>query len=140
MAEIRQIPPDEYESMKKSYGFTDNQMKSIIGVEPIAVRWADGYGESRKKEEVSAKEKHKQLVEELKNKLRNEQQNSSAQQGTIEASPAPAHEPTPGPAFAPGFEPTPTPTPEPAPAPEPASIQSAPAEEFSAPSFDAPAF
>ena len=70
MAEVRQVPLEEYESMKKSYGLSDEQMRSIMNVEPLKTRWADGYGESRKKEEeVSAKERHQQLVDEIRSRL-----------------------------------------------------------------------
>ncbi len=85
MAEVRQIPLDEYESMKKSYGFSDDQMKSIIGVEPFAKRWADGYGESRNKEVDEVKLKHQKLVEEINKKLKN--QNSSSENSVKTESP-----------------------------------------------------
>ena len=75
MADVRQVPLDEYESMKKSYGFTDDQMKSIVGIEPFAKRWADGYGESRK-EVDEVKLKHQKLVEEINKKLKNQTSSS----------------------------------------------------------------
>ena len=83
MAEVRQVPLDEYESMKKSYGFSDEQMKSIVGIEPFAKRWADGYGESRK-EVDEVKLKHQKLVEEINKKLKN--QNSSSENSKTESS------------------------------------------------------
>ena len=74
MAEVRQIPADEYESMKKSYGLSDEQMRSVIGVEPILTKWAEGYGIARPKEneEDKIKERHNQIVAEIKNKLAKE--------------------------------------------------------------------
>ena len=74
MAEVRQVPADEYESMKKSYGLSDEQMRSVIGVEPILTKWAEGYGIARSKEneEDKIKERHNQIVAEIKNKLAKE--------------------------------------------------------------------
>ncbi|MCR5506896.1 MAG: hypothetical protein K6F04_03555 [bacterium] len=74
MAEVRQVPLEEYENMKKSYGLTDEQMRSVMNVEPLKTRWADGYGESRKKdEEISVKDRHQQLVNEIRSRLENGQ-------------------------------------------------------------------
>ena len=42
MPEIREVPLKEYEEMKKSYGFNDEQMKLIMKVAPMKRRWADG--------------------------------------------------------------------------------------------------
>ena len=129
MANLRQIPADEYEAQKKSYGFSDEQMRSIVGVEPLATRWADGYGESRKKEEISAKDKHRQLVEEMLKK----EQSMVASQPATEPEPKPEPKPTPQPVF--------ETTPEPAVAPEPAAApEPEPSPAFEMPSFDAPAF
>ena len=117
MAEARQIPVDEYESMKKSYGFNDEQMKSIIGIEPIKTRWADGYGESRKKDEDSEKLRRQQLVEEIKSKLKNTQSSPQpVEKETVieeskeeikvsnETAPQPSYAPTNTPEPAPSFE------------------------------------
>lgn len=74
MAEVRQVPLEEYENMKKSYGLTDEQMRSVMNVEPLKTRWADGYGESRKKDEqISVKDRHQQLVNEIRSRLENGQ-------------------------------------------------------------------
>lgn len=148
MAEVRQIPVDEYEAQKKSYGFTDEQMRSIIGVEPLKTRWADGFGESRKKEEPSAKERHQQLVEEIKNRLKNEQTSgntASAQSSNIQ-SPSVSEKvevkteevaPVPPRAEVKVEEPMPTPpkAEEVAPAPEPI-VDDVPA--FDVPTFEMP--
>ncbi len=51
MVELRQITIDDYEKQKQAYGFNDDQMKNILGVEPMK-KWADG-NSSDKQEEVS---------------------------------------------------------------------------------------
>lgn len=86
MAEVRQIPADEYESMKKSYGLSDEQMRSVIGVEPILTKWAEGYGIARPKEneEDKIKERHNQIVAEIKNKLKNNEAKESVAAQTPE--------------------------------------------------------
>lgn len=42
MAELQQIALADYEKQKQAYGFNDEQMKQILGLEPIKTRWADG--------------------------------------------------------------------------------------------------
>ena len=51
MVELRQITIDDYEKQKQAYGFNDDQMKNILGVEPMK-KWADGNSVD-KQEEVS---------------------------------------------------------------------------------------
>ena len=42
MAELQQIALADYEKQKQAYGFNDEQMKQILGLEPVKTRWADG--------------------------------------------------------------------------------------------------
>ena len=96
MAELQKIPAEEYETKKKMYGFTDEQMKSILKLEPIKTRWADGLDVNSKTEtkDDSIKSRHQQLVEEIKNKLKQEQssENTSTQQNSNTEPSAPTEE------------------------------------------------
>lgn len=69
MPEIREVPLKEYEEMKKSYGFNDEQMKLIMKVAPMKRRWADG-NVDEETEQKPAKPQTRQ--EQIANQIREE--------------------------------------------------------------------
>lgn len=71
MPEIREVPLKEYEEMKKSYGFNDEQMKLIMKVAPMKRRWADGnVDEETKQKPAKPQTRQEQIANQIREELK----------------------------------------------------------------------
>lgn len=71
MPEIREVPLKEYEEMKKSYGFNDEQMKLIMKVAPMKRRWADGnIDEETEQKPAKPQTRQEQIANQIREELK----------------------------------------------------------------------
>ncbi len=86
MPEIREVPLKEYEEMKKSYGFNDEQMKLIMKVAPMKRRWADGnVDEERKQKPAKPQTRQEQIANQIREELKKRTGATSNTEDTQEA-------------------------------------------------------
>lgn len=86
MPEIREVPLKEYEEMKKSYGFNDEQMKLIMKVAPMKRRWADGnVDEETKQKPAKPKTRQEQIANQIREELKKRTGATSNTEDTQEA-------------------------------------------------------
>lgn len=86
MPEIREVPLKEYEEMKKSYGFNDEQMKLIMKVAPMKRRWADGnIDEETKQKPAKPKTRQEQIANQIREELKKRTGATSNTEDTQEA-------------------------------------------------------
>ena len=89
MPEIREVPLKEYEEMKKSYGFNDEQMKLIMKVAPMKRRWADGNVDEETEQKLAKPQTRQeqianQIREELKKRTGATSNTEETQEATME--------------------------------------------------------
>ena len=86
MPEIREVPLKEYEEMKKSYGFNDEQMKLIMKVAPMKRRWADGnVDEETKQKPAKPQTRQEQIANQIREELKKRTGATSNTEETQEA-------------------------------------------------------
>lgn len=86
MPEIREVPLKEYEEMKKSYGFNDEQMKLIMKVAPMKRRWADGnIDEETEQRPAKPKTRQEQIANQIREELKKRTGATSNTEETQEA-------------------------------------------------------
>lgn len=86
MPEIREVPLKEYEEMKKSYGFNDEQMKLIMKVAPMKRRWADGnIDEETEQKPAKPQTRQEQIANQIREELKKRTGATSNTEETQEA-------------------------------------------------------
>lgn len=86
MPEIREVPLKEYEEMKKSYGFNDEQMRLIMKVAPMKRRWADGnIDEETKQKPAKPQTRQEQIANQIREELKKRTGATSNTEETQEA-------------------------------------------------------
>ena len=86
MPEIREVPLKEYEEMKKSYGFNDEQMRLIMKVAPMKRRWADGnIDEETEQKPAKPQTRQEQIANQIREELKKRTGATSNTEETQEA-------------------------------------------------------